>query len=297
MTGEEEKVVEGACDHACLFCASDGQAPEPNAWPTSGPVTFVGMEPGAGDLETHVAEARSRGLSPIGVQTHGAHLGRARIEALASLGLTEIELSLQGPTAPLQDYLVGQPGSFERALEVLGGARALGIEVRVTTVLTRSSFRSLAPMGPLLAGYGVTAWRIIVPEVAGRAADAFDRVVPRLALALPYALHALAEARNSGLEAVLSGAPSCLLGPHAAFVSPSPSRSHGAPCQGCAARSSCPGLAAIYLARFGDGELRRLEVAVPAHLAPRFAGSGPLAARGLEASLARDAGQRHLRVL
>lgn len=293
----DEKVVEGACDHACVFCASDRQAADTNAWPSSGPVTLVGMEPGAGDLEAHVAEARRRGLSPIGVQTHGAQLDRPRLKALVALGLCEIELSLQGPTAALQDYLVGTPGSFERAVQVLGDARALGLEVRVTTVLTRSSFRSLAPMGPFLAGHGVTAWRVMVPEVAGRAADAFDRVVPRLSLALPYALHALSEARKSGIEAVLSGAPLCLLGPHAAFLSPSPARAFGEPCEGCAARSSCPGLAAIYLARFGDRELRTLEAPTDPRPSPRFAGAGPLAERGIAASLTRDAGQRHLRVL
>jgi hypothetical protein len=219
-------------------------------------VTFVGGEPGADPrVEELVGRARALGFAHIGVQTNGwALAAEGRVAALAGAGLTDVHLSIHGPEARVHDWHAGRAGAFDAALRTLTAARAASLDVVVATVLTRSSFRVLAPMPRMLASRGVRAWCIEVPRWRGRAAAASDRVVPRLALALPFALHALDAALSLGLAAFVRGAPACLLGPFASRALDDP-RSFGAPCEACAARPACAGADPEYLARFGDGEL------------------------------------------
>jgi hypothetical protein len=172
----------------------------------------------------------------------------------------------------------------------MAAARAAALDVVVATVLTRSTFRVLAPLPRLLASRGAKAWCIEVPRWRGRAATAADRVVPRLALALPFALHAVDVAETLGLAAFVRGAPSCLLGPFASRAIDSVDgevRSFGATCASCPSRAACAGVDAEYLARFGEGELAPCppvrpsagDAAHAAHAALRamFVGVGELA--------------------
>ena len=110
-------------------------------------------------------------------------------------------------------------------------------------------------MPRMLALRGAAGWCIEVPRWRGDAATAADRVVPRLALALPFALHAIDAAEALGLPAFVRGAPSCLLGPWAARALDADRRDYGAACRDCSSRDGCVGVDAEYLARFGEGEL------------------------------------------
>jgi hypothetical protein len=94
--------------------------------------------------------------------------------------------------------------------------------------------------------------------------------VPRFALALPHALHALEQAREHGMLAALRGAPLCRLGPYSAMTLPSTSRRYGRACQACAARPQCPGVDPAYLETYGEQELRALAEAP----APRATAEG-----------------------
>src|SRR5262249_29246892 len=121
-------------------------------------------------------------------------------------------------------------------------------------------------------------WLIMVPRTAGRLA--FDRVMPRLGLALPFALHAIDAARKTGLPAWISGAPLCALGPFAQFALPEPPPAYGAACAECAARANCSGLDPVYLERFsGDelGPIAQTSVAATDEIARMFVGIGELA--------------------
>jgi hypothetical protein len=166
-------------------------------------------------------------------------------------------------------------------MRAMAAARAAALDVVVTTVVTRSNFRVLAPMPRMLASRGASAWCIQVPRWRGRAATAADRVVPRLALALPFALHAMDAAEALGLPSFVRGAPSCLLGPFAARVLDDEPRAFGARCEGCPSRDTCPGVDEEYLARFGEGELSpRAAVSCDgghASLRAMFVGIGELA--------------------
>jgi hypothetical protein len=265
-----------ACDGACVFCAQDGleRSAAGDDDVLSGltearsagadAVTFVGGEPAADRrLEAFVRRARVLGFVRVGVQTNGwalAETGRAA--ALAEAGLTDVHLSIHGAEARVHDWHAGRAGAFDRAMQTLAAACAARLDVVVATVLTRSSFRVLAPLPRLLAARGARAWCIEVARWRGSAARRADGVVPRLSLALPFALHALDAAEALGLPAFVRGAPSCLLGPFAArAIDPGAHerRAFGEACGACPARTGCAGVDAEYLARFGEKELAACE--------------------------------------
>jgi hypothetical protein len=280
------------CTNQCMFCGQDGVLDAPvnvrvaleTARASHDAVTFVGGEPTLDPkLEQHVQAARSLGFQRIGLQTNGSQMADAAFTAtLARAGLTDVHLSLHGADAPVHDYHTGRPGSFDDVLGAIDAARTNKLGVVVTTVLTRSNFRVLGALPSLLAARGVLGLCISVPWNAGRAAVASDRVVQRLALALPFALHALSAAHALRLPAWISGAPLCLLGPLALHSLPGGQRSYVSACESCAARSLCPGVDAAYLARFGADELtaRDAPPAAPVaddEIAAMFVGAGELA--------------------
>jgi hypothetical protein len=284
-----------ACDNRCVFCAQEGLPREAasdaevdaaldRAWESGArEVTFVGGEPALdARLGGTVSKARAAGFARVGVQSNGVALATdGRVSELLARGLTDVHLSLHGAEARVHDWHTGVAGSFEAAMRTLLAARAASLEVVVVTLLTRSSFRVLSPVPRLLASRGVAAWCIDVPVWRGRAAAASDRVVPRLALALPFALHALDAAAKLGLPAFVRGAPSCLLGPFAAASLDAPPRTFGPACSACASQASCTGVDAEYLARFGGDELSACAAVArdPRHAALRamFVGPGDLA--------------------
>ncbi len=245
-----------ACDGACVSCAQVGLEDE-------GPrsreevraelasleaegVTFVGGEPLLHpELEAIVGDAAAR-FGAVGLQTNGNRADPETLQRLAKAGLTDVHLSLHGEAAPVHEYHTGVAGSFTRTLTALAGARAAGLAVGVTTLITRSNARNLPAIVRLVSSRGATAHGLAVPRVRGRAAERFDRVVPRLGIAVPFALYALQVAGTLRLPAFLRGAPLCLLGPHTDRALPSATRAHGPMCEGCAARPTCPGVEPEY---------------------------------------------------
>jgi hypothetical protein len=175
----------------------------------------------------------------------------------ASSGAGVVHLSIHGATARAHDYHTGVEGSFAALAE-----RTRTGTVVASTLLTRSSYRDLGRIATWLAAHRAKAWAIIVLRTEGPIAADFDRLTPRLALAIPFALRAIDAARKLGIAAVLHDAPLCLLGPHAVRARRTAPRSFPPRCEGCAARPACAGLDPRYLERFGDGELRPI-AAVP----------------------------------
>jgi hypothetical protein len=286
--------LETECPNRCIFCARDGLVsggPAEMATAltelrsSADEITFTGPEPSTHpQLLEAVAEANELGFRAIGLQTNATGLDPQRIEALANAGLSDVHLSLHGGSAAVHDYHTGREGSFAEVVRAAEHLRARRIDVVVTTVLTRSNFRVLAPLCDLLLHLRVTAWSIALPLTAGRSADAFDRTVPRLGLAVPFALHALASARARHLPVAVSGAPLCALGPHADLALPSTPRAFTDTCTRCPVKTRCPGVDAAYLERFTDEELRAREpvahaTALSDRIARMFVGVGEIAAR------------------
>jgi len=300
------------CDNRCEFCAQAGiEHRDPDdladaiarARADADEMTFAGGEPTLrADLPALVERARALGFAAVGIQTHARRLADASlVQRLVAAGLTDVHVSVHAATAAAHDFHVGIEGAFVDVRAALGRLRAHGCTVVATTVLTRSNMRVLGELPAFLVAHGVAAWCIAVPVAAGRAIDGFDRVMPRLPLAIPFALHALDRAHKMGVPAAIAGAPSCLLGPFAARL-PTPARAYAEACDRCAARPSCPGVDATVLARWGADELRPLAHAVaeeplPAVLARMFVGVGPLAARELAVHPSPAAARRALPVL
>nr|WP_255216057.1 radical SAM protein [Pseudenhygromyxa sp. WMMC2535] len=258
------------CDNACVFCA---QAPAqveqldaPNAPDApdiaeqleglreqADELTFIGGEPCLDPrLPALITDARARGFRRVGVQTNA---NACEPEALAAAGLTDLHLSIHGPDAATHDYHSDHPGSFAANMALLSRAQRAGLRVVVATVLTRSNFRELAKLPTLLKPRGVAAWLLEFPRPYGRAAEHFPRVVPRLGMAVPYALHALELARRNDLPAWIRGVPRCTLGPFARVALPDAPRSYAPACEPCAMRPRCCGVDAAYLEAFGAREL------------------------------------------
>lgn len=225
-------------------------------------VTFIGGEPTLDErLAEVIADARALGFVAVGVQTNARRLAGAgevpgSFAALVDAGLSDLQLSIHGPLAEAHDYHTGRPGSFAACIDLIARAQRADITVVVTTVVTRSNFRELAKLPPALKRRGVAAWLLEFVRPYGRAADNFARVVPRIGMALPWALHALEQSRRHSLSAWIRGAPVCALGPFAASSLPSDARQHPPPCGECASRSRCPGVDAAYEEVFGHSELR-----------------------------------------
>jgi MoaA/NifB/PqqE/SkfB family radical SAM enzyme len=287
------------CNNRCVFCAPDGL-------PTIAPraiadllraldelalkhdaITFTGGEPTLHpDLPAVIAAARARGFARIGLQTHGRRLSESGYaDALRDAGLTDVHLSLHGLGSAIHDHHTGVEGSFLESSAGLHAARRAGITTVVTTVLTRSNARSLPALAPWIAAQNIAAWTVAVPRTAGRLTASFDRVSPRLGMAMPYALHALATAQRKGVAVFLRGAPLCVLGPFAGRSLPDEVQAFDPrACNGCPARPRCPGVDARYLERFGGDEISpsRAPIDPPrpfsgqeVALAAMFVGEGP----------------------
>jgi hypothetical protein len=160
-------------------------------------------------------------------------------------------LVLAGPDAASHDFVVGASGDYAAAIAAIAAAPGAVVE----TPITRSNYRVLGDLPALLAARGVSAWRLTVAAMAATEPAAQARTIPRLALALPHALHAAARARALGLDVTIVDAPRCLLGPFAELAATTAPRAFAAACQACRARERCGGVDPDYLARFGAGEL------------------------------------------
>ncbi len=201
------------CNNACIFCAqgelrANEAGPRPVAEQIAriAPgeiVAFQGGEPTLfEELVGWIREADARGAGRILVQTNGRRLAyrayaRALREASSRLSL---DVSLHGATEPMHDYHTQTPGSFKQTVIGLRNARAEGIEVGVTTVITRSNYRHLAEIVLLARGAGgASAVHFAQAAPHGSAARARDRVLPPAELTRPYLGRALAEAERLGV--------------------------------------------------------------------------------------------------
>lgn len=298
------------CDNECVFCAQAGLTGRSESVREQlaklredhDEVTFIGGEPTLDSrLVSVIAEARALGYTAVGLQTNARQLsgdgGAELFSSLVTAGLSDLQLSIHAPTAEAHDYHTGRVGSFAACIELIARAQRADITVVVATVVTRSNFRELAKLPPVLKRRGVAAWLLEVMRPHGRAADNFARVVPRIGMAMPWALHALEQARRNALSAWIRGAPLCALGPFAvSSLAPrdreDPSQPVPAdwppPCRACPSQPLCPGVDSVYVEVFGHSELRPVDMRSPS------AEPGPSRRGSIAARAEFDDGRRRL---
>jgi radical SAM protein with 4Fe4S-binding SPASM domain len=93
-----------------------------------------------GDVFEVVAEAVRQGAR-VRVQSNGTALDRRRLQILSALGIHELMISLDGPEE-VHDSIRGR-GTYAKAWNAVRTAQALGIPVRVNTVVMRRNLGTI----------------------------------------------------------------------------------------------------------------------------------------------------------
>lgn len=203
-----------ACNNACVFCAQGAQRerePEPGsssielalrtALRESRAIAFVGGEPTLRpELPSWVEQARAAGAAWIVLQTNGRRLSEPGFaERLARAGAGAVDVSLHGSSAAMHEYHTGVPGSWAQTLRGIRRAVQAGLQVGVTTVVTRSNFRHLEELAALAHRLGAAALHLEQARAVGRALADWERVVPSPEMAAPHLAAALRRAQALGL--------------------------------------------------------------------------------------------------
>lgn len=279
--------VRAPCANRCVFCHGYREPVEPSEFSE-----LAALLPARGKrrlllygeplLHPRILElfalARERGFTRVEVQSSGEELSdRSFARALARAGLSSVSLPLYA-VGPLQDRIVGRPGSWkllERALDTLEGLR--GVETWVHTVAMKVNLPVLGavreearrrgfpfcvlPLHPkaevrgiekLLCPHGELArlWKGSRLELVGFPLcvlegvfrEAFERVVAS-------GRDALKDYRRK----VETGVSDITFGYTRMFQTARPPF-----CRGCAAAKLCPGVFPRHFERFGAEGLRRL---------------------------------------
>jgi len=116
----------------------------------------------------------------VGVKfsTNGSRLTPERAERLAATDYVDVQVSLDGATAEVNDYVRG-PGSFQMAVQALENLAAAGFaEPKLSVVCTRHNVGQLDEFQRLADRYGATL-RLTRLRPSGRGADTWDELHPR----------------------------------------------------------------------------------------------------------------------
>ena len=116
----------------------------------------------------------------VGVKfsTNGSRLTPERAERLAATDYVDVQVSLDGATAEVNDYVRG-PGSFQMAVQALENLATAGFaEPKLSVVCTRHNVGQLDEFQRLADRYGATL-RLTRLRPSGRGADTWDELHPR----------------------------------------------------------------------------------------------------------------------
>jgi mycofactocin radical SAM maturase len=109
--------------------------------------------------------------------TNGIRLDRGRAERLAATDYVDVQISLDGATAEVNDAVRGA-GSFATAIRALENLAAAGMRgVKISVVVTRENAGQLDDFQSLADRYGATL-RLTRLRPSGRGADVWDRLHP-----------------------------------------------------------------------------------------------------------------------
>jgi mycofactocin radical SAM maturase len=115
----------------------------------------------------------------VGVKfsTNGVKLGRAEAARLAGSDYVDVQVSLDGATAEVNDAVRG-PGSYATALRAMGHLAAAGFRgFKLSVVVTRQNVSQLDAFEALADRYGAQL-RLTRLRPSGRGADVWDQLHP-----------------------------------------------------------------------------------------------------------------------
>ncbi len=135
-----------------------------------------------GDIFELISYASGIGLR-VSMSTNGTLIGRDEARRLAEAGLAEAQVSIDGPTAAVNDA-IRAPGSFTAAVSAVRFLKSAGVRVTLGYVVTPLNHRHVLDFLRLAEELGVDAvtFEAVVPF--GRAADRGLRLPRELGLSV-----------------------------------------------------------------------------------------------------------------
>lgn len=178
-----------ACNLSCRHCLSSSGLRDPRELTTSQCVDVIDelrqmqvfyvnigggeptIRPDFWDLLTYATDQR------VGVKfsTNGSRITPSRAQQLASMDYIDIQVSLDGATAVINDSLRGD-GSFSTALEALDNLAAANFaNPKLSVVVTRQNVHQLSAFKEIAETHGATL-RLTRLRPSGRGADVWDEL-------------------------------------------------------------------------------------------------------------------------
>ncbi len=186
--------VTRACDLACKHCRACAQPQShPNelkteqskrlldqfaSFPKPPVLVFTGGDPmKRADIFELVQYATSVGLTTAMTPSATPLVTPEAIAALKASGLTRLAVSLDGVDAATHDEFRGVEGSFDRTLQILADARAIGLPLQINTTVTNRNYHQMDAIADLIGGLGVVLWSVFFLIPVGRGL-AEQRITP-----------------------------------------------------------------------------------------------------------------------
>ncbi|MCC8245601.1 mycofactocin radical SAM maturase [Saccharothrix luteola] len=180
-----------ACNLACVHCLSSSGRRDPRELSTQEcralidefqrmQVFYVNIGGGEPTVRPDFWELVDYAVDhQVGVKfsTNGVRIDRARARALAASDYVDVQISLDGATAEVNDVVRG-PGSYATALRAMANLRDEGFrDFKISVVMTRQNVGQLDDFAAIAEEHGAQL-RITRLRPSGRGADVWDELHP-----------------------------------------------------------------------------------------------------------------------
>ena len=207
--------VTQACDLACQHCRACAQPlRDPGeltrdqakdlfaqlaAFPKPPVLVLTGGDPlKRSDVFDLVCDASKAGLEVAMTPSATPLVTPEALRRLRNAGLQRLAVSLDGVDSATHDSFRGVAGSFDRTLQIIRDARAIGFPVQVNTTVVQRNVDQLERMAELLAEHDIVLWSVFFLVPIGRglqqqsiAPDRYEQVFEQLwteALRRPFGI-------------------------------------------------------------------------------------------------------------
>lgn len=166
------------------------------------------------ELAPVIREARKLGFEQVRLETNAMRLSYPDYaRALCDAGVTEVAVSLKGPTAEIHDAMTRVDGSFELLLRAVDNLAGSGVRVTAEYLLTTGSLGGLDGCLRRLAGMGVEGFLLWLVSLHMLDTKSLGDFLPSLDRAGRAVSRAAALAERLGVRLESLHTPPCVLSP------------------------------------------------------------------------------------